>query len=370
MEYDHMAELGLMEEKQFITSCNTILSRNDYARNLCARFIRNGDRFFDIVSRYDDLNTYALNRDEEKNMGAMKMIVPFLKAYGITDHGAYSFACEDLDVVPGAKETMSYLNGLLPSFIITGSFEHHIMSLCDRIEFPMDNTNYTKVEFDQFELDRQEARTLREFAGRISSLRLPKTLYTLTEAKYLDIDDAKIVTELDDIFVDTFPKMDLYKALKEIQSVSTNEKAYALLEIRRRTEIEFNSTVYVGSGLNDNQALDLVRDSDGLALSYNGSEYAVRASNVAVLSNNSIVIAVLAAEFYNEGIQAVYDMIDNWDRKSLETNKCSDRNLMDTMLRTFPKKLPVVKRVTRSNMKEVIQESEDYRKKVMKCVTY
>ena len=137
-----------------------------------------------------------------------------------------------------------------------------------------------------------------------------------------------------------------------------------MLEVRRKTEIEFNSTAFVGSNIDDFQALDLIRDSEGLAISYNGSEYAVRGCNIAVMSSNTIVLDVLIGEFYNEGIQAVYDMVDNWNRDYLKGCKCSDRNLMNRMLQTFPRKLPVVKRVGRRNVKAVIEESDAYRRKV------
>ena len=97
MEYNPTEELGFVEENQLIMSCDGILSKNDFGRDLCARCIRNGARFFDVVSRYEDLNTYALERDETKSHQTMKMIIPFLKAYGMTDHFAYDFAKESLD---------------------------------------------------------------------------------------------------------------------------------------------------------------------------------------------------------------------------------------------------------------------------------
>ena len=364
MEYNPMEELGLTEDKQLIMSCDGILSSNDYARDLCARSIRNGARFFDIISRYEDLSTYAVERDESKMHQTMKMIVPFLKAFGMTDHFAYEFAKEDLKVMPGAASTANYLRNLLPTFVATSSLEHHMMALCDSIDFPIENTTCTKAEFDETENDKMEDRRLREIANTISSLRLPKTLYTVTEAEFLDDDDAKILSELDDIFNEQLPKMEAWKACKDLLAIGANEKAYALLEIRRKTEIEFNSTAFIGSGINDFQALDLIRDSEGLAIAFNGSEYAVRGCNIAVMSSDTIVLDVLIGEFYNEGIQAVYDMADNWNYDYLRTCKCSDRNLMDRMLDTFPRKLPVVKRVGRRNVKAVIEESDAYRRKL------
>ena len=364
MEYNPMEELGFTEEKQLIMSCDGILTGNDYARDLCARCIRNGSRFFDAVSRYEDLSTYALERDESKSHQTMKMILPFLKAFGMTDHFAYEFAKENMRITPGAAETTAYLRRLLPTYIATGSYEHHMMALCDALDFPLENITCTKAEFDAVENDKQEDRRLRELANRISSLRLPKTMYTVTESEFLDDDDAILIKEMDAIFDDELPKMEAWKAYKDLLAIGSNEKAYALLEIRRKTEIEFNSTAFIGSGINDFQALDLIRDSEGLAISFNGSEYAVRGCNIAVMANNTIVLDVLVGEFYNEGIQAVYDMVDNWNIDYLRTCKCSDRNLMDRMLDAFPRKLPVVKRVGRRNVKAVIEESDEYRRKI------
>ncbi len=366
MEYNPMEELGFIEDKQFISNCNGFISKNDNAKRMCGKFIRNGERFFDVVSRYDDIASYALNRDDSKNCTALKMIVPFLKAYGVTDHMAYEFSKEDLKLVPGADSTIRYLYELLPTFVTTGSFEHHMMAVCDSIKFPMTNVSCTRVEFDSMELDRQEAKSLREMAAKITSLHVPRTMYTLTEAKTLDDEDTKIITELDKIFQDTIPDMGIEDDLKNVIQMGANEKAYALLEIRRKTEIEFNSTAYVGTGISDYQALDLVRDSDGLAVSFNGGEFAVRGCNVAVMGNNAIAVGVLAAEFYNEGIEAVYDLIENWDRDKLKAHKCSDRHLMDAMLKAYPKKLPRVVKVDRHNVDDITLESEEYRRKVMR----
>lgn len=366
MEYNPMEEIGLVEDKQFVCNCHGFLSLNDNARQICSKFIRNGERFFDVVSRYDDLVSYALSREDSRAGSTLKMIVPFLKAGGVSDNAIYQFCKEDLKLVPGADKALRYISSLLPSFITTGSYEHHMMNICDSIDFPMSNVSCTQVDFDNFELDRQEAKIIREMGTEISSIRVPKTLYTVTNAKLLDDADADLITALDNIFVDRIPKMELDKSLKSITAIGANEKAYSLLEIRRKTEIEFSSTVYVGGGITDFQAMDLVRDSSGLAMSFNGSEYAVRGANVAVMSNNAIVVAVLTSEFYNEGIEAVFELIDHWNIDSLKTYPCADRHLMDAMLKAFPKNLPVVKRIDRQNADAVVEESEAFRKKFLR----
>lgn len=367
MEYNPSEELGLRSETQLIMSCSGILSSNDPNRELCGYAIRNGNQFFDVVNRYNDISTNALGRLDEKYGTAVKMILPFLKAFGVTDFMAYTEAKRNMTLIPYADSCLMYLNSLLPTFINTGILEHHVMALCDMTGFPMTKVACTKVEFDSVDPDRQECRTLRDLASSISSLRVPKTKYTFDDGEVLSDDDAAIVNRLDEIFLDEIPKMGIYQDFKDVPSIGTREKSYSALDIRRNTSIEFDSTVYIGSSMTDHVTMELVRESSGLAISFNGCDPVVRECNVAIMCNDAIVYTVLAAEFYDKGIESVFDMIDNWDRKKLEERPCSDRNLMNEMLRRFPKKLPNVKRVDRHNVDDVVAESEAYRKKVEGC---
>ena len=74
MEYDHMAELGFAEETQFICSDHVFLTRSNHVRDLCARYIKNGGRLYDVLARYDALSLYALGRDTA-NAGSVNRLV-------------------------------------------------------------------------------------------------------------------------------------------------------------------------------------------------------------------------------------------------------------------------------------------------------
>ena len=367
MEYNPSEEIGLRSETQLFMSCSGVLSSNDPIKDLCKQTIRRGEQFYEVVNRYHDISTNALGRLDDKYGTAVKMMIPFLKAFGMTDFTAYSEAERNMTLIPYADSCLMYMNSLLPTFINTGVLEHHVMALCDMTGFPTTNVNCTKVEFDSVDSDRQECRTLRDFANAISSLRVPKTKYVFKEGEVLSDDDATIVNRLDEIFLDEIPKMQIYEDFKEVASIGTREKSYTALDIRRNTSIEFDSTAYVGSSMTDHLTMDLVRESSGLSISFNGCESAVRNCNVAIMCNDAIAYTVLVTEFYDKGIESVYEMVDNWTRKKLEERPCADRNLMNEMLRRFPKKLPNVKRVDRHNVDEVVAESEAYRKKVEGC---
>jgi predicted HAD superfamily phosphohydrolase len=101
-------------------------------------------------------------------------------------------------------------------------------------------------------------------------------------------------------------------------------------------------------------------------MSFNGCDFAVRKSNVAVMSRDCTVAAVLVQEFYNEGIEAVFDLIENWDRETLKKKDFPDPYLMSAMLESNPKKLPEVHIVNRDNMDEIAKKSDRYRKKILR----
>lgn len=367
MGYSPAEDLGLREETQLIMSCNGILTSNDFLRSLCSYAIRNGGRFYDVVTRYSNIYTNALGRVDNKYGSVAKMIIPFLKAFGVTDYSAYQEAKKDLILMPGADHFIKYVSELMPTFINTSAFEHHVMALCDAVDIPNRNIGCTRVDFDTEEADKQECRTLREYANRISSLRVPDTVYTFEKDEMLSDGDADIITLLDEFFREKIPEMEIYKTYKDIATMGAEDKSCAALEIRRHTSIEFDSTVCIGSSATDSMVLELTRDCSGLSISFNGCEYAVRNCNVAVMCNDCIVNSVLAAEFYDKGIESVFEMVDNWNRKYLKSCNCADRNLMDEMLRRFPRKLPIVKRVDRRNADEIVAESNEYRMKVAEC---
>lgn len=365
-EYNVLEEIGMMLDKQTVCSCYGFISKNNISKQICTRYVRNGDRVFDVLSRYDYITAYLLNRADSRAGNVMKFVTPFLKAFGVTDHDMFELCKSNLDLVPGAGPTMRYLYNLMPTFITTSEFEHHIMNVCEAIDFPQCNVTCADADFDSIVIGRSEAKELRDMASKISALRVPKADYALGVPTSLDDLDVKIVDTLDKMLVDRLPHMDIAASLKDVTVIGANEKAYALLEVRRRTEVDLDSTVYIGGDATDYQALDLVRDSDGLAISFNGTEFGVRGANIAVMAKDSTVVAVLAQEFYNKGIEAVYSLVGNWDRKALKEVDCPDRHLMDAMLATNPRKLPDVRIVDRDNVDDIAAESDAYRRKFVR----
>lgn len=366
-EFDPTVELGLFPEKMFVSSCRGFLTRNDPLMDICERYIDNGRKFLNVLRRYDDMITYVLGREEATAGSAIKWVVPFLKAFGATDNGMYRWCQDHLEMMPNAETTMRYITNLMPTSIITSNYEHSMMPVMDLLDAAECNMTCTQMSLDFANLGRMESRKLREIATEISSLRIPKVEYEINVPMEVDAADVRIVKRLDELLHNEIPSMSSMSLMETVEPMNSFKKGYTLMNMRRETNIDFSGTVMVGSDQTDFQMMDLVRDNDGLAIAFNGAEFAVRGCNVCVMSNDTTVASVLTHEFFNGGIQSVMELVSNWDRKFLQNYDSGDKNLMNRMLADHPRKLPEVILVDKNNVDEVSKRSDAYRKKLLGC---
>jgi len=365
-EFDPAAELGLIHDKQIVCSCKGFLQLNNSSRDICKRFVDNGDKLYDLVSRYDDIITYVLNRSEGRSGSTVRFIAPFLKAFGMTDYAAMEYCGGTMKLMPEAKRVMKHMMETLPAFITTSSYEHNVLNLCNELDIPRAIVDCTEVAFDEHDISRQEAKIIREMANTITRLRMPRQEYELNIPVKLQQDEVDMVMTLDEIFNEKLRDMSVSNMMRQFRPVGANEKAYFLIELRKRTNIDFDGTAFIGGDITDIHALDTIRDRGGLAMSFNGCDFAVRKSNVAVMSRDCTAAAVLVQEFYNEGIEAVFDLIENWNRETLKKKDFPDPYLMSSMLASNSKKLPEVHIVNKDNMDEIAKKSDKYRKEMFR----
>ena len=64
-------------KKFFVSDCEGPISINDNAFELSSHFIEDGDKFFEIVSRYDDVLADVLKRQGYNAGGTLKLYYPF-----------------------------------------------------------------------------------------------------------------------------------------------------------------------------------------------------------------------------------------------------------------------------------------------------
>ena len=136
----------------FISDCEGPISKNDNAFEITARFVPNGDKLFTLISKYDDVLADVLKKPSYSAGSTLKLILPFLKAYDVTDRQMEEFSAQNLILIANSKDTLQHVRAVASAFIVSTSYEHYIKALCKAVDFPYENTYCTKLSIDNTSL--------------------------------------------------------------------------------------------------------------------------------------------------------------------------------------------------------------------------
>jgi energy-converting hydrogenase A subunit R len=295
--------------------------------------------------------------------GTVKLVLPFLKAYGVTDQKMREFSAEHLVCVPGIKDTLQHVRSLAPAFIVSASYEHYLRALCEVLEFSFENTYCTRVCMDKYGIREEEREELRQIAKEIAHMpvfEIPSDAESLDD---LPREGQKTVKRFDEIFWKRIAEMEIGRIYCDVNPVGGGEKAEAIKDIVHELGVAVADVMYVGDSITDDEAFRLVDRKGGLTVSFNGNQYAVKNAEIAVLSENSTVTTVIADVFLRFGKSEALNLVKNWNRKALEKSTVS-QDLLNRLFKVYPGKLPKAKIITDQNMEALAEESSKFRNKV------
>ena len=350
-------------KRVFISDCEGPISKNDNAFEITAHFVPNGDKLFTLISRYDDVLADVLKKPMYNAGDTLKLILPFLKAYDVTDKKIREFSAQNIILIANSKDTLQYIGGIADSFIVSTSYEHYIRELCRAVGFPFENTYCTRLSIDSFSLTEQEKTNLKEAAKEIAQMPLMTIPSGAKSVEDFSSRDQESLKRLDEIFWNENAGTNCNKMLSEVKTVGGKQKAEAIKAAIERVHAPLEATMYVGDSITDVEAFQLVRNNGGLTVSFNGNHYAVENAEIAILSENNTVTAIIADLFCNRGKQQTLQMLKNWNRETLQQSTVNSL-LLDKLFKLYPSALPKVQIVTAENMKTLASESSEFRKKV------
>lgn len=297
--------------RQVNLDCEGPITKNDNALEISQYFLPRGEKFFSLVSKYDDFLADIARRKGYKAGTTLSLILPFLKAYGATNKKIKDYSLNHLLLVPGAKEMLSCLKKKMPTFIISTSYGPYIEALCELIDFPQKNTYYTKLDLDRYLLPPKEIKRLKELLKEV--LNLPSIdLSKVREKKDLSPETKKTIKRLDEIFWKEISSMQCGKILEKVNPLGGKEKVRALLDSLRKKKGKLAEVMYIGDSITDVEALKLVKEEGGVAISFNGNIYALKAAEIACISPDTLPLEALAKVFYEEGKRGVLRLIETW----------------------------------------------------------
>lgn len=306
----------------YVTDCEGPLTRNDNAQEIAAEFLPDGAELFARLSKYDDCLADVLHRPGYNAGDTLRLLPPFLRAFGVGDDDVVRFSAENVLVVPGAPELLRELRTTLPCFIISTSYTPYIRALCDVIGFPFVDCRCTTLSLDAWRLPAGEAARLREWAERIVArplIDLPEGAASLDD---LSERDRAAVRELDELFWDEMAgdRDDAADArlpaagrlLRAVRPVGGGMKLAALEELVAETGCGADQVMYVGDSITDAPPLSAVRSWGGAAVSFNGNGYALAAAEIAAAGPSVEPVARLARAFVDGGPDAARRLAADW----------------------------------------------------------
>jgi energy-converting hydrogenase A subunit R len=347
----------------FISDCEGPVSKNDNAFELASRFIPKGDRLFTLISRYDDVLAEIIKREGYKAGDTLKLILPFLKANDVKDEDMVEYSSGHILLVSGAKEMLGFVRGLMPSFIVSTSYVHYMRALCDIVGFPLESVYCTQLDLDKYWISAEEKSRLVELGEEMNNLTMPDIPRGARYVEDLPRKMQETIGRLDEIFWKEVSSMKIGRLLDEVNPVGGTEKAVAVNDVCSKLNVGLQDVMYVGDSITDVEAFRLVRDGGGLAVSFNGNNFAVRDAEVAVLSENAVVTAVLADVFKGFGKSKLMKLIEEWKLSTIEKFALY-QPLKRCFLRVCRKGFPRVELVTAHNRGRLMRESAAFRRTV------
>jgi energy-converting hydrogenase A subunit R len=350
-------------KRVFISDCEGPISKNDNAYEITAHFVPDGGKLFSLISKYDDVLADVVKKTGYNAGDTLKLILPFLKAHEVTDAKMQEFSAQNLMLIAGSRETVQQILVFADVFIVSTSYEHYIRALCKAIDFPFEKTYCTKLNIDKYKLTEQERLKLRQIAKEILSMSMILIPPSAKSLKDFSSKDQETVQRLDQIFWEEIAGMSCGKMFSEVKTVGGEQKAEAVRDVTAKLRIPLSGVMYVGDSITDVEAFRLVRDNGGLAVSFNGNNYAIGNAEVAVMSENNVITVVLAEVFCRYGKEQAIQVAKNWNREFLQNCHVS-AFLLSRLFALYPEALPKVQIVTPENKETLTRESSEFRRKV------
>ncbi len=343
-----------MYTHQFCSDSEGPLCLNDNAFELTQKFVPKGGEMFAVLSAYDDYLVDIVGRPDYRAGDTLRLILPFLKAYGATNQAVEDYSKESVNWVPDVKEALEYIKGKLPVFVITTSYEQFALPMYRGMGIPKDHIYCTRLDLDAYSISTEETEYIKKLAQEIAYM--PEL--ELTEP--LSADTKKAVERLDEIFWQEIYDMECGRLLQDVRVMGGETKAKAIQDSLKHTGLSLAQVMYVGDSITDVEAFKLVRQAGGISLAFNGNAYALAEAEIACIFNTAYVTAALALAFADGGRDTVCDLVNKWNEFSL--HKIGIPEDLIRHLFTNPDASPHVEIITPKNRQKLIQKSRQMRK--------
>ncbi len=264
----------------------------DIAYELAAAVFNNPE-FFERLSQYDDYLAYVERRPGYQAGDTLRLLAPFLVAGGLTLEEIRKISYQTARFVEDAEEAMKLLQSRYDAVVISTSYSEYLRITSEMIGVRGDIYG-TSFNPEKYRIADKWKKWLLEKVDEIACL------------NDIDVDcpDERSVAYLNRLFWDEIRDSPFWSVMSDVKVVGSRKKR----EIAERYGEKM--VVAIGDSISDIEMLDYARETGGLAVAFNGNEYALKHANLAVISSSAIAEAVVTLEFLEGGMDGVREIME------------------------------------------------------------
>jgi energy-converting hydrogenase A subunit R len=286
-------------------------------------------RLFEMLSLYDDELT--LESKPGYNPGdTLRLIAPIVSTH-LSDRELRDIS-ERATLTPGAKELIASISDD-DVFVASTSYQQHAQTVSKKLGILPENVNCTELP---------EYRDFPYFDDLMD-------IFENYKAKGMQT----VKPMLDGLF---WGQME-YDYLKT-KVCGGERKLEVVQKIAEEREIGVNNFIFVGDSITDINALEGVRKSGGLAISFNGNQYSAPKANLAVSSMSLMAIKPLI----DSG--DVWNFVDEWKVVQNKFKLLSPETM--AYFKASRISLPFYDKIGEAPIEEVIARQKEMRKEIRK----
>ena len=231
-----------------------------------------GDRVFEVISRYDDLLTME-GREGYEPGDTLALIVPFLVLHNISEADIATLASR-ATLTPGAAELVASLRaGGWEVFCITTTYEQYAHFITRKLGISAANVASTP-----FPLDRLSQTLCQEDTALLQQIE--------QDILAISADDAMIKRKLDAFFWKRLPQTRLGRVTREVKPIGGRRKVAALDRFCESSGMPLSHWAVVGDSITDFRMLRAVDYAGGLAIAFNANQYALPYATMSLASTS------------------------------------------------------------------------------------
>ena len=345
----------------------------DYAFELLKRGIPNGENIFKVISEYDDYLAYIRKKPNYEPGDTLALITPFLIAYNLDSNFLLQVAKDCANFVSGSFEALKILRDLgYDVKVVSTSYCQYVHYTTSIANIPLTNVKCTVLKIDKYieivdDKDKELVREKGKILANFPSLGISAT------AKEENLSDAakKVIQELNKFFWKELNKTSFKGILEEIKPLGGYRKYQAVLDFLKEKNEELGSSVVIGDSITDWVMLKKTKEAGGLAISFNGNEYAIRNANVALISDNCLIIPIIIDLFKRKGASKVKEITENFSYERIKEAVAAgwiDSRILEAIETHYEgclqSEFPIAIWVSEEMLEEIIAKSLEMRRKV------